>query len=517
MRTPLPGQLEPMRPIGAQLFVDWRHVDGGSVKWTADGSSLGLWDPAPADALAVQRSARGIRLEVQPAQTEEMDFECDRPWERGYMMYVSTVLHEEDKYRMWYVCTPPDYFDGDVRWPIGTGLLLCYAESADGLKWTKPALGVTAYYDQPETNIVYGRDLSPNGFSSGSVFRDPSAVPEERYKLFYKGEVRGPDLDALRRQYAERWGDDLDPNAFRGKAISFIAGAVSPDGIHWTPIPEPLLIHHSDQLNNASWDSNARKYVGYFRSWRYGRRCVARAETANFRHWPVTPTPILDTPLDWHPAIDVYTSPVSTYPGSDVQLMFPDVYNRFTDNRESYLASSEDGAAWHWVPGGAIVQRHAPGAWSGGDLIIGQGLVELPGNRIGAPMVGYAVPHKYPRQLGKPLGTPGWATWSAGRLSAVVADEIGEFATLGLVFDASRLTLNYSTEMAGGIAVELRDEKGRPLDGYRFADFDEGTGDKLAATSSWKGSTDISSLAGATIKVAFRLRSARLYSFEFVT
>ena len=55
------------------------------------------------------------------------------------------------------------------------------------------------------------------------------------------------------------------------------------------------------------------------------------------------------------PSIDVYTSPVSKYPGSDMLVMLPTVYDRYSDNRSIHLASSEDGGPWRWVPGGAVI------------------------------------------------------------------------------------------------------------------------------------------------------------------
>ncbi len=113
--------------------------------------------------------------------------------------------------------------------------------------------------------------------------------------------------------------------------IFWIAGAVSPDGLGWTPLPDPLMVHFSDTVTTAYWDAALGRYVGYFRTWLYSRRCVGRAETADFSYWPATPATILQAPLDCHPADDVYTNARTIYPGSDsTHLMFPAIYHRAT-------------------------------------------------------------------------------------------------------------------------------------------------------------------------------------------
>ena len=59
-------------------------------------------------------------------------------------------------------------------------------------------------------------------------------------------------------------------------------------------------------------------------------------------------------------------------------------------------------------------------------------------------MIGYAVPHKYPRR--RPLGEIAWATWQKGRLVALVADEHGSFRTPALLFDGTTMRANCKDE-----------------------------------------------------------------------
>ena len=52
---------------------------------------------------------------------------ADKPWEKVSLLRFGSVLLDGDRFRMWYGMN--DHFLG-------------YAESDDGLSWTKPSLGV---------------------------------------------------------------------------------------------------------------------------------------------------------------------------------------------------------------------------------------------------------------------------------------------------------------------------------------------------------------------------------------
>src|SRR5262245_54245017 len=95
---------------------------------------------------------------------------------------------------------------------------MCYAESTDGVHWQKPSLGRIEFEGSKQNNIV---SVSGVAGISGGVFVDPSAPPEERYKV--------AGITTL-RQY--------DPNGRDSGGI--LGGAVSADGLEWKRLPEPL-------------------------------------------------------------------------------------------------------------------------------------------------------------------------------------------------------------------------------------------------------------------------------------
>ena len=158
------------------------------------------WAAAPVLLLdeALIQEQRGIRREVQVGSKSPVLVapDRDRPWEycgagmsKRIHLY-GTVLYDEliGKYRMWYMGRMgphwrfpagnyqipglyiprtderPFHCNGVTRDRHGRALqnndrgdLTLYAESADGLDWVKPDLGIFTFDGSPDNNIV--RDL----------------------------------------------------------------------------------------------------------------------------------------------------------------------------------------------------------------------------------------------------------------------------------------------------------------------------------------------------------------------
>src|SRR5690606_28651130 len=93
--------------------------------------------------------------------------------------------------------------------------------------------------------------------------------------------------------------------------------------------------------------------------------------------------------------------------------------------------------------------------------------------------------------------------------------EGGEMHTRPLVFDGRELVLNYATSAAGGVRVELQDPDGQPLPGFALEDSDGIVGDEFERIFTWKGSGDVSALAGQPVRIRFALKDADLYALRF--
>jgi hypothetical protein len=302
-------------------------------------------------------------------------------------------------------------------------------------------------------------------------------------------------------------------------------GATSPDGLHWTVIPDPLILHFSDTANIAYYDEILQKYVWYGRiNWWYGRRSVGRSESDDFRSFPRPEIVIRATP-DIAACEDWYTNAKTLYPGTkEEHLMFPTQYSRADENGRVYLFSSPDGIHWDRVPGGPVVSEAPDRRFGGRFFGARDNLVPLPGDRVGVLCGSAALPHKYPRREGMPSGQVFWATWPKGRLACIEAQETGAFATHLLRTDGRKLALNVQTQRAGEVRVEVA-VKGaglggisggltEPVPGRSFQDCDPICADSLAHTVTWRGQADLGHPEGAPIALRFRMRAARIFAFE---
>jgi hypothetical protein len=189
--------------------------------------------------------------------TENPLFQADKPWENALNNLYPNVLWDEHErvFKLWYKCVLADTnviakMDSpstvhDVGW------YLLYATSQDGVRWTKPALGLFKHEGSDANNIV-ARDCPNVG-----VFKDlHEAEAGRRYKMVFDVGLGKPRV------------------------------RFSPDGIHWEPAIEALGFgaKNGDTHNNAVWDGESGKYFWFTKLW-LGERTMARFESDDFIHW----------------------------------------------------------------------------------------------------------------------------------------------------------------------------------------------------------------------------------------
>src|SRR4051812_46629064 len=138
-----PAAPAPGKPLDVgdrkQLFIDRRFIAA------SDNVALVM---NPAQKLGVVLDSAGV------------------PWERGPAGYFR-VIDDGGKCKLYYGAF------------LTTGHGLCYAESDDGLRWTRPNLGLVEVNGSKANNVLY-----PDHAIDGTVMVDPRDVPARRYKLF---------------------------------------------------------------------------------------------------------------------------------------------------------------------------------------------------------------------------------------------------------------------------------------------------------------------------------------------
>ena len=195
------------------------------------------------------------------------------------LVFGGTVIRDRGVYWLWYAGRPRDklkrglmlsaegtasagHHVGRPRQAIEVLMSeeghVRYAESDDRFDWRFPSVGALEIDGARDHNIVYDR-----GVEGGHVFKDSSAPPSERYNMVYRGAIGQEEFNKYRR---ERPGD-IDPAALREGGAEALLGAVSPDGLQWTPLSDPLVVQFCDVYNICEYDEVRRKYVAYVRSW----------------------------------------------------------------------------------------------------------------------------------------------------------------------------------------------------------------------------------------------------------
>ncbi|MCX6625805.1 MAG: hypothetical protein NTY38_33030, partial [Acidobacteria bacterium] len=102
-------------------------------------------------------------------------------------------------------------------------------------------------------------------------------------------------------------------------------------------------------------------------------------------------------------------------------------------------------------------------------------------------------------------------------VSADFSYQSGELTTVPLRFRGGRLELNIDTG-AGGIArIGLCDADGRFFAGHSKEDCDPVRTNSVAQTVAWRGSADLTALQDKPVKLAFEMRDASLFAFQFQT
>jgi hypothetical protein len=462
----------------------------------------------------------GASLVLHHPEMKEIAIEHNAPWEGNNCGYY-TVFHDGDIYRMYYMISHAECGEAERRKePAIHTLMAAYAESKDGIHWTKPNLGQVEFAGTKNNNMLAWDYDVAEGIPA--VFKDanPNCKPDARYKAVSQGNA---------------W--------WKTKGEHQLRALKSPDGIHWSPLGNgPILGQtdgHFDSQNLAFWDTIQKQYRIYVRDGKADNpRDIRTATSQDFIHW---------TKLEWlvFPGIPVeqlYTNQVAPYyRAPHIYLGFPTRYverkwatsfetmpelehrkmrakqemRHGTAVTEGLFMSSRDGLTFRrW---GEAFIRPGPqelGHWVYGDQYQNWGLVETKSDLPGAPdeLSLYAIEGCW-------RGTSDRLRRYTIRIDGFVSLQAplagGECVTKPLTFSGSKLVINFASSAAGSVRVELQDADGKPLNGYRLTDCPEIFGDSLQRTVSWK-SSDVSKLAGVPVRLRFVLKDADLYSFQFM-
>jgi hypothetical protein len=451
----------------------------------------------------------------------------EHPWEgERVQIHGRSVIDDPDrrKFRMYYLAMPGRTHHPWIRVNgqdrAGHATLPAYAESDDGVRWHKPALGQCTFNDHRDTNLL---DITRGMSFEGGVLHDPhDPDPARRYKLLYWDQKNW--LLPSGSLHYENWGWDaiVHVKDDAGRVIHSepyndwgIELAFSPDGLRWTRHHDYAWRCYSDTGHSPLWDPALGRYVAFGRfgltrradgsSFAIGRN-VARVTSEDFLRWS-EPELVLCVDDRDPPGLQINTMPTGLYEGVYVGLM-----ELFVRGDKCYacpmqLAASRDGRHWTRVADRFdFLPLCEEGAWdAGGGVRPGSGPIPF-GDQVymyytsGTRIAGYS--------------GIGLATWRRdGFVSLHAGPDGGELLTRPFHMTGRELHLNI--DASGGEAqVQVCDMQGRPgtLEEQRWGWSEPIRVDATDATVKWSAG-DLATFAGWPRTLRIRLRNADLYSF----
>ena len=476
------------------------------------------------DERFIERS-EGVRLRMNPpVQHPDPVLAPDRPWESfGIGAYNTAMLEPDGRFRLWYdACV----LGGG---PAEGARRLGYAESEDGLTWTKPDLGLIEFQGSKANNIVAPL-LERQSMQGATVLRDEAAPEDERYKLWTKYRPTDDEMAA-----------GFKPGLW---------AMHSPDGLRWRYYEgQPDHRGACDTQNMLFVDDRLDRYVGYTRvsatqhrdeaADAVGQpyRSVGRVTSTDFRNW--TPLEIvfeadgadIGMPLpgeneSGRPCVDIYTSCAMKYPwAEDVYLMLPAVYyhwgrKQFPGTLDVQLLTSRDGICWGRAGDREPFLRQGfDGSSTSGMIYANPWLIPV-GEELWLYYSGTVRLHRNPRPgedreaLARLGGIFRASLRRDGFVSADAGYGGGTFTTPLLTFEGDRLEVNCDGSAGGWLQVEVLGEEGRPLPGLSLAEADTVRGNSLHKAVTWGGG-DLAPHAGTPVRLRFVMRGMKLYAFQF--
>ena len=452
------------------------------------------------DRLLVDR-LEGARLKLQEPRSGGVAVQYDTAVE-GYpdhpSSFYTTVFEDGGVYRMYY----RGGSDSERS-------LTCYAESADGIVWRKPDLGIFEVDGSANHNVI--------GFVQAPqfcAFKDtrPDVPDSERYKA-----------NALRTTRADNVG-----------LFAYVSG----DGVHWSKLREELIVpnvmrNHFDSQNVMFWSEVEQQYVLYARHMVGGKRATARATSENFLDWS---EPTLMTYSDTGsttPSEHLYTNQTNPYfraPHIYVAMPGRILFGRRTlppeERRRSKDAVDPEAGVPEDCSDGVLLTTRAGTATY--DFTFRESFV-----RPGIGRSNWTTRNNYPA-LGVVQTGPAEMSFYVQRHYAQITSHLermtlrldgfaslnapydgGEMTTRPFIFAGDELEINYSTSAAGSVRVELQDADSRAVAGRGLGECRELIGDEIERVVSWDDGSDVGALAGRPVRLRFSMRDSDVFSFRF--
>ncbi|MDZ4289261.1 MAG: hypothetical protein U0984_14950 [Prosthecobacter sp.] len=407
----------------------------------------------------------------------------------------ATAVRDADtgKFRLWYQTHRAVMKGGEE----GNAYAVAYAESNDGVEWTRPNVGLYEWKGSKENNIVW-----PGIRGARASGPQILQLPER-------------DRHGYRYVLTYRTG-----GAKKGENGIRLVG--SADGIHWDEKGDMLIAElPSDTLNSLVHDPMRGEYVLYVRPKdRYligqegfldsgeSRRVARMASRELWTKWRGSPQTILiPDELDVAKGFNrFYGMHTRWHAGIYWGCLWPFKLN---SDIVTELAWSRDGIEFERLPTRPrLLELGAEGAWDDGMVFGSADWVEV-GDEWWFFYAGSDGPHES-RDRNTAIGIA--KVRKEGLISMRGPPGGGVVCTRQLRWPGGRLVINADAH-EGEVQVRVSGDRRKALPGFDYADGQRFTGDNVAHEVTWKDQS-MDSLKGQVIRLEFMLKNADLYTFR---
>ena len=489
------------------------------------------------DDAEIERSENLARTVNRPAKRSAPVLVADRPWEGERAQAWGSVIQEPDGLlRIWYFA-----FNTERRKDELDRGSYAYAESRDGIRWKKPALGLVEFRGSKKNNLFYtcapdGRNLvdeelarrgiglpalDENGRQIGvlnnldglTVVRDDwDPDPARRYKLI----ANMQDHRMWAPNYPDRYPDVTEAQVRHARSVIGQYLDTSPDGIHWTRRPRRMLPAAGDYMMVTRDHRNRRWWLNERASGGRGGRNAALRTSADMARWS-DPERIFDNEADsdfgkafeWHGGITPFNY-------GNLNLGFLEKWANTGFGCTCELVCSRDGGTWKRVAPGVPFLDIGPE--ESFDRVLIYPTHNAPvrmGDRLHIFYTGGGA--KTDPRKGIPMSI-GLATVGLDRFAALASwrgRTPGHIVTKALEIRRPKLLLNVEDFERNPARVAVLGADGAVLPGYGFeestVEIERG---RIYSPVRWKGKPDLAELRGTTASLHFQIHGAALYGYR---
>ncbi len=440
---------------------------------------------------------RNIRRELRKPDIHEPNPVIRRefPWESKHVCLYGTVMRDEERgiFRMWYNAY------GEIS---RDEQRLCYAESKDGVNWTKPMLDIYSYGKYKKTNILLG-------------------PPETN--LHGPCVLKNPDASDKRRRYLLLF-DSYPKWHKKGFEWRGCYTAESPDGLRWSNI-RPAFPGKADSGASVMWDPAA----GAFRA--YTRETAADAFGQRIRIWKLNESKDF---VNWSDSVEILRADEKDgYPDAQVQHLsvtkFATAYigllsmfrvsqyvvsegaiDEGIQVNDIQLVTSRDGVHFTRVAGRALFMEHIEypekfrnwGYRTASNLFCHDGKVWIY-HDIRYPDDGFEI---------------GLAAIPEDRFVSMLPERMTEEGIIELKpmrYQSGMMTVNADKGAAGRIQAEAADFDGNVIQGYSRHESTETAGDSGVYEICWRKNRNSYGLpCNQPVRLRLWLRQARVFALR---